>query len=147
MLPPMSTSASQTLGGAARTVLALLVLCTGSCAYGELRHVLRAQVASETDCPEVSVVKSPPYLPGYKEHQYVVKGCGVDRIYNCSEGGLTKYGHAECTYVDSAAAARAAQPAPSPSLDEPLEPSGLDEPTPSEPGPSGGSTDDEADKL
>ena len=125
MLPAMSTPASQISGGAARTVFALIVLCTGGCAYGELRHVLRAQIASETDCTEVSVTKSPAFLPGYKEHQYVVKGCGVERIYTCQEGGLTKYGHAPCTYVDSGAAAK--PPAPPPASDDSTEPGGLDD--------------------
>jgi hypothetical protein len=127
MLPTMSTPASQTLGGAARAVLALIVLCSGGCAYGELRHVLRAQIASETNCAEVSVVKSPAYLPGYKDNQYVAKGCGVERIYTCKGAGLTKYGGAQCTYVDSGAAA-ARPPAPTPSADDSTEPGGLDEP-------------------
>jgi hypothetical protein len=127
MLPPMSTSASQTLGGAARTALALLVLNSGGCAYGELRHVLRSQVAAETNCPEIAVVKSPPYQPGYKEHQYLVKGCGIDRIYNCRKEGLTKYGHAECTYVEGSSTFKPpAAAAPGPSLDEPAELSPLE---------------------
>ena len=132
MLPPMSTPGSLTMGGAVRAALALLVLSSGACAYGELRHVLRAQVASETNCADVSVVKSPPFQPGYKEHQFLVKGCGVDRVYNCPEEGLTKYGHAECTFVEAGAAVKVAPAAaPSPGLDE--EPSDLNAPA-AEPG-------------
>jgi hypothetical protein len=138
MLPPMSTSASQTLGGAARVALALLVLSSGACAYGQLRHVLRAQVASEANCPEISVVKSVPYQPGYKDHQYLVKGCGVDRIYTCRKEGLTKYGHAECTYVEGSSTFKPAAAAePSPGLDEPNELSPMEEATPIADDPAG----------
>ena len=131
MLRRMST---QNLA-AAVCVFALLALSAG-CAYGELRQVLRAQVASEIDCPDVVVQKSSQYAPGYKENQYTVRGCGVDRVYTCSEDGLVKYGSAKCTYVAGATATKPpAAPAPAPGgtddLDAPA-PVGA-EPEPDEP--------------
>jgi hypothetical protein len=141
MLPPMSTSGSKLLASpsrvctssCARAVLALIVLSSSACVYGELRHVLRAQVASETHCSEVSVVKSPPFQPGYKEHQFLVKGCGVDRVYNCPEEGLTKYGQANCSFVEAGASIKAPPPpaAASGGLDD--EPTDLSEPSAGEP--------------
>lgn len=78
------------------------VFALGGCAYGELRQVLRAQVASETSCGDVTVESSSAYAPGHKPGQYRVKGCGVDRIYDCpKDEGLVSYGAKVCTYVDS----------------------------------------------
>lgn len=134
MLPPMSTPGFQ------RFVVGL-VLCSAGCAYGELRQVLRAQVASESNCPEISVTKSPPFLPGYKEHQFVVKGCNIDRIYNCPDEGMTTYGHANCTYVESAAAAKPPAP-PAPSMDEEAPADDLSAPPPADEPAAGGDSAD-----
>ena len=83
------------------------------CAYGEMRQVLRAQVASEADCPELQVTKVPAYAEGYQENQYKVLGCGIDRLYTCNDpGGLVKFGDADCKYVAAAAPKPAAGPAP-----------------------------------
>lgn len=83
------------------------------CAYGEMRQVLRAQVASEADCPELQVSKVPAYAEGYAENQYKVLGCGIDRIYTCNDpGGLVKFGSADCKYVATATPKPAAAPAP-----------------------------------
>ena len=74
------------------------------CAYGDMRQVLRAQVASEANCPELAVTKVPAYAEGYAENQYKVLGCGVDRVYTCNDpGGLVKFGDADCKYVAKAA--------------------------------------------
>ena len=121
---------------AAVSVFALLVL-SGGCAYGELRQVLRAQVASEIDCPDVVVQKSSQFAPGYKENQYTVRGCGVDRIYTCSEDGMVSYGTTKCSYVAGASATKpAATPAPAPSgaddLDAPMGGGAEPEPEPLE---------------
>jgi hypothetical protein len=101
----------------------ILALALGSgCAYGELRQVLRAQVASETDCPDVTVQKSSPYAPGYKENQYTVRGCGVDRVYTCNEDGMVSYGDAKCTYTSGASMQKPAElppPAEGEDLPEP----------------------------
>jgi hypothetical protein len=95
-----------------------LVLLGGGCAYGELRQVLRAEVASEADCGEITVVKTSPYAPGYVEGQYLVRGCGVDRIYTCKGDGLVAFGHANCTYAAGATANKPAAPAaPPPGVD------------------------------
>lgn len=102
MLRTMSHSAVASLASAATSALLLSVLLPG-CAYGEMRQVLRAEVASEVDCPEVVVTKVPAYAEGYKENQYKVTGCGVDRVYTCNDdsGGsaLVKFGDADCKYV------------------------------------------------
>jgi hypothetical protein len=74
----------------------------GGCAYGELRQVLRAQVASETSCGDVTVESSSVFAPGHKPNQFRVRGCGVDRTYDCPKAdGLVSYGAKVCTYVDS----------------------------------------------
>jgi hypothetical protein len=96
--------------------LTSVVLLSGTlvgCAYGEMRQVLRAQVASEADCPELQISKVPAYAEGYAENQYKVLGCGIDRLYTCNDpGGLVKFGDADCKYVAAAAPKPAAAPAP-----------------------------------
>ena len=70
------------------------------CAYGEMRQVLRAEVASEANCPEMQVSPVPAYAKGYADNQYKVQGCGIARVYTCNDsGGLVEYGHADCKYV------------------------------------------------
>jgi hypothetical protein len=98
-----------------------LAACFSGCAYGELSQVLRSQVASEADCPDVVVQRTSPYAPGYKDHQYQVKGCGVDRVYTCKEGGLVEYSHADCTFAPAGGSAPkpGAAPTPSPDGDDP----------------------------
>ena len=92
------------------------VLLSGTlvgCAYGEMRQVLRAEVASEANCPELQVSKVPAYAEGYAENQYKVVGCGVDRLYTCNDpGGLVKFGKADCKYVATAVPQPASAPAP-----------------------------------
>jgi hypothetical protein len=112
------------------------VLVLGGCAYGELKQVLRAQVASETSCGDVTVEGSSAYAPGYKPGQYRVKGCGVDRIYNCpKDEGLVSYSAKVCTYVDSKSV-KPPEPTPmaAPAGDDMAEP--MD--APMEPEPSDG---------
>lgn len=101
-------------------VLSLLiagpVLAAGGCAYGELKQVLRAQVASETNCGDVTVENSSVYAPGHKPNQYRVRGCGLDRTYDCPEQkGLVSYGAKVCSYTDakSVKPPEAAPPPPS----------------------------------
>ncbi|HKP55065.1 MAG TPA: hypothetical protein VJV78_00010 [Polyangiales bacterium] len=106
--------------------LAAPLLVLGGCAYGELKQVLRAQVAAEASCPDVTIEGSPAYQPGYKPGQYRVKGCGVDRLYDCPpETGLVSYNSSICTFKDAKAppaAAPAAAPEPPPMDEEaPLE--------------------------
>jgi hypothetical protein len=109
----MSTSAFQNRSGVACAALALVLFSSG-CAYGELRQVLRAEVASEANCPDVVIQKSSPFAPGYKDNQYTVRGCGVDRIYTCKEDGLVAFGHADCTYTAGATAGGKPAAAPAP---------------------------------
>jgi hypothetical protein len=84
--------------------LALLLLSTVSgCAYGELSQVLRTQVASEADCPEILVTKKGlKYFDEDPEtDQYMVSGCGMLRTYTCpAADGLIKYGSEPCTFVE-----------------------------------------------
>ncbi len=78
----------------------LLALSASGCVYGEIRQVLRAQVAAELKCPEVTVKQNLPFQDGYKENQYRVEGCGVTRTYECQPTkGLVSYDNNVCTYV------------------------------------------------
>jgi len=84
--------------------LALLLLSTVSgCAYGELSQVLRTQVASEADCPEIMVTKKglKYFDEDLEVDKYMVSGCGMLRTYTCpAEDGLVKYGSEPCTFVE-----------------------------------------------
>jgi hypothetical protein len=113
-------------------------LLASGCAYGNLKQVLRAQVAAETSCGDVTIETTPMYQPGHKPNQYRVKGCGLDRTYNCpKEDGLVSYDDDKiCSYVDTKSIkmpeAQSA-PAEAPMMDEPM-----DEPmddSPAEPAP------------
>lgn len=98
--------------GLTLTAAAVLSQLVG-CAYGEMRQVLRAQVATEANCPEIQISKVPPYAEGYAENQYKVVGCGIDRVYTCNDpGGLVKFGNADCKFVAAAAPKAPAAPAP-----------------------------------
>jgi hypothetical protein len=113
MLRSMSHHAVAKLGQAAASAL-LFSQLLGACAYGEMRQVLRAEVASEANCPDLKVTKVPAYAEGYTENQFKVTGCGIDRVYTCDEkAGLVKFGSADCKYVAGGPkAAPAAAPAP-----------------------------------
>lgn len=98
---------------ASSTFVLFATLCVG-CAYGEMRYVLRSQVAKESGCADLTVEKQSPYAQGYTPNNYVIKGCGIERVYTCQDdGGLVKYGSAECSYKP-AAPPPAATPTPAP---------------------------------
>lgn len=83
--------------------LALVAVVNGGCAYGELTQVLRTEVASEVDCPELEIEKKGlAYLDEDPESdQFKVSGCGVLRTYTCPQkDGLVKYGKLPCTFVE-----------------------------------------------
>jgi hypothetical protein len=131
MLRNMSPSVASLLRRAAPAAVFSSLLLTG-CVYGEMPQVLRAQVASEAKCSEIEVRQAPAYTPGNAPNQYIVKGCGMDRVYTCNgdKGGLVKFGSADCSFVAARAPAQAAPgaaPAPGPSADPDAEP-GLDDP-------------------
>jgi hypothetical protein len=85
-------------------VVALCVaLCAGlGCAYGELRQVVRAQFASELDCPEVFIVKRDAWYQYENPNQFKVTGCGVVRSYTCppEASGRVSYDEQQCTWVE-----------------------------------------------
>ncbi|MDD9942143.1 MAG: hypothetical protein OXU20_13945 [Myxococcales bacterium] len=85
-------------------VLTCLGLTTSGCAYGELRQVLRNEVASEIDCGAVQVEpRNEAYLKGAREgdNDWKVRGCGVVRTYTCPpDDGLVQYGSTGCTFVE-----------------------------------------------
>ena len=110
MLRNMSPSFLRQAASAALISSSLLA----GCAYGEMPQVLRAQVASEANCPDLVVSQAPSFTPGYKENQYKVRGCGIDRVYTCNgeSGGLVKFGSADCSYVASGTPPQPAAGAP-----------------------------------
>lgn len=108
-----------------RTTVCLCLLLLAGCAYGELKQVLRAQVAAETNCGDLTVETTPMYQPNHKPGTYRVKGCDVDRTYECPEDdGLVSYGDKVCKPV--AAPATPPPVAAEPALDDPA----LSEPSP-----------------
>jgi hypothetical protein len=114
----------------------LLAVGLSGCAYGELRQVLRAQVASETNCGDVTVESSSVFAPGHKPNQFRVRGCGVDRTYDCPKSeGLVSYGAKVCTYVDSKSI-KPPEPAPAPGEPGMAEPP-MDEPPAGDTGDTG----------
>lgn len=85
--------------------LCSLALAAGGCVYGELRQVLRTEVAAELDCPGVTVEpRNNEALRGSRDgdDQWKVRGCGVVRTYTCKAAGdeTVTYGSTGCTYVD-----------------------------------------------
>jgi hypothetical protein len=118
-----------TSAGFSRIVTCAVFALVGGCAYGEMRDVLRAQVASESQCVELSVHKTAAFRQGYQENQYEVKGCGVERVYTCKQSGLVAYGHAECTYV-ATNAPKPPAPAPVSTDDSDLPPPASDDSAP-----------------
>ena len=120
MLPPMRTvissifptrahrtglrAAAPRPGIMAPGIIAAGIMTVSGCAYGEIRHVLRNEVASELDCPSVSVEpRNPPYMQGAREgdNDWKVRGCGTVRTYTCPpDDGMVAYGSTGCTFVD-----------------------------------------------
>lgn len=86
-------------------LLCSLTLAAGGCAYGELRQVLRAEVAAELDCPAVTVEpRNSEALRGSRDgdDQWKVRGCEVVRTYTCKAAGdeMVSYDDSGCSYVD-----------------------------------------------
>jgi len=131
MLRNMSPSVVSLLRRSASTALLSSVLLSG-CAYGEMPQVLRAQVASESKCPEIVVQQAPAFTPGGAANQYTVRGCGIERVYTCNgdKGGLVKFGSADCSYVAAGTPAPAAAQSPGPGAEPDAEPSLGDEDDP-----------------
>jgi hypothetical protein len=82
-------------------IAGLLTLVASGCAYGEVRQVLRAQFASELNCPEVSMRRRDTWYAYEGPEQYKISGCGVMRTYTCPDTkGLVSYGSTPCTFVN-----------------------------------------------
>ena len=122
MLRSMSPTAARSLRHAAAAALFSSSLLVG-CAYGELPQVLRAQVASEAGCPEITVQQAPAYL-GMSASQYNVHGCGIERVYTCKNptDSLVKFGNADCSYVAAGAPKAAGGESAPPAAPGPVEP-------------------------
>jgi hypothetical protein len=74
---------------------------SSGCAYGEVRQVIRAQFASELNCPEVVLKKRALWYLYDNDNQYNVTGCGVVRTYTCKNvSGLVSYDKPACTWVN-----------------------------------------------
>jgi hypothetical protein len=120
---------SPVLVRASSSLLLFATLLSG-CAYGEMRYVLRSQVAKESGCADLTVQKQSPYSQNYTPNNYVIRGCGIDRLYTCQDdGGLVKYGSAQCSYKAANVPPPAATPAPAPGPDDGLAPDDADAPT------------------
>jgi hypothetical protein len=71
------------------------------CAYGEVRQVVRAQFASELNCPEVFITKRDAWYQYDSPNQFKVSGCGVMRTYTCPvDEGTVSYDKPACTWVE-----------------------------------------------
>lgn len=143
-------------------VVALVVMFASlGCAYGEVRQVVRAQFASELDCPEVFILKRDAWYQYENPNQFKVTGCGVMRTYTCPPDatGRVSYDEPACTWVEGDAdAPKMAAPAPEDgALDESEGMEPLDEGAPAddatEPAPpaddegGAGDTEDDASDL
>lgn len=82
-------------GGALVAALSLV----GGCAYGQSQQVVRAQFASELECPDATAKARPVYAEGYKKGQYTVTGCGVVRTYSCEASDKLRSYDDQCSYV------------------------------------------------
>jgi hypothetical protein len=95
--------------------LCLSVVAGLGCAYGEVRQVVRAQFASELNCPEVFIIKRDAWYQYDNPNQFKVTGCGVMRTYTCpkEDSGRVSYDEPACTWVEGDAdAPKMAAPAP-----------------------------------
>jgi hypothetical protein len=89
-----------------------LGVCAGfGCAYGEVRQVVRAQFATELDCPEVFITKRDAWYQYESANQFKVTGCGVVRSYTCPvDDGRVSYDEPACTWVEGDADAPKMKP-------------------------------------
>src|SRR5262245_11896619 len=81
-------------------LLGIGALAGAGCAYGDVRQVVRAQFASELDCPEVQLKRRDAWY-GREGHQFKVTGCGVVRTYTCEDvDSRVSYDEPACTWVN-----------------------------------------------
>jgi hypothetical protein len=77
------------------------MMLLGGCAYGEVRQVVRAQFASDFDCPEVQLKKRELWYSYEGPDQFKAIGCGKVRTYTCpADAGRVSYDEPVCTFVD-----------------------------------------------
>ena len=136
-------------------VIVLGVVAASGCAYGEVRQVIRAQFASEFDCPEVQLRKRDSWYAQDNPNQFKVTGCGKVRTYTCDQDvGLVSYDSPACKFVegdaDAPGADKADQSNPAtesmPSDEAAPEPTNDDNSSP-EPSPASDSTSESSDGL
>lgn len=102
--------------GAALSLVVLLavllaVLTAAGCAYGNAQQVVHSQFAAELNCPDATIKARQTYDEGYKDGQYVVRGCNVVRTYSCPKSdGLMSYDDKSCSFVNGLMGAVAEQP-------------------------------------
>jgi hypothetical protein len=95
-------------------LVVLGVALASGCAYGEVRQVIRAQFASEFNCPEVQLRKRDSWYAQDNPNQFKVSGCGKIRTYTCDkEMGLVSYDKPACKWVEGDADAPGAASSPS----------------------------------
>lgn len=93
-------------------LLPVLGFSVSGCAYGSVQNVLRAQIASEMDCPEMRVRTRPIYEVGSVPGHYTASGCGIKRIYECpKDAGMVSYDEQVCSLLDDPLAKKVAAPA------------------------------------
>lgn len=135
-------------------LVVLGVVATSGCAYGEVRQVIRAQFASEFNCPEVQLRKRDSWYAQDNPNQFKVTGCGKVRTYTCDkEVGLVSYDSPACKFVegdaDAPGADKANQPNPAteemPNDEAAPEPSNNDDDSSSDSSSSSDSTSESSD--
>ena len=93
-------------------------------------QVIRAQFASDYDCPEVQLRKRDTWYAQDNPNQIKVTGCGKVRTYTCGKDiGLVSYGKPACKWVEGDADAPGQSAMPSNPATEPM-PSDEAEPAP-----------------
>jgi hypothetical protein len=109
--------------------LAMALALLSGCAHSDMRTVLRAQFATELDCPEVQIQKRQLWYASKSPHQYKITGCGVVRTYTCPETDeFVSYDEPQCTWVDGDADAPTInEPEPSTPVDDSMDESMSDD--------------------
>jgi hypothetical protein len=141
MLRAMQVSPNRIL-----VLVVLGVLAASGCAYGEVRQVIRAQFASDYNCPEVQLRKRDTWYAQDNPNQFKVTGCGKVRTYTCDQDvGLVSYDKPACKWVEGDAdAPGAANAEPNNPATESMPEQNAAPPPPSDDSSSGSSSSDDS---